>query len=67
MFDFCKVAEGTLLARELANEQADVANPEQIHSIAESLAKEHGLEFSAVVGDELKDHGYHLISAVGQV
>lgn len=63
-----QLAEGTLLARELANEQADVANPEFLHEVSRELAAALGLEFKAVVGDELaKEHGLHLISAVGQV
>lgn len=61
-----KVTTGTILAREVANDRADVVNPAYMEARAADLAKAHGLQMTVLQHDELLKQGYNLISAVGQ-
>jgi leucyl aminopeptidase len=58
--------EATLLARNVANERADIMNPQAIEDIARDLATKHGLKITVVAGNELLDRGMNLFHAVGQ-
>jgi leucyl aminopeptidase len=60
------VAMGTVLARELANDRADVVTPEYMEKIALDLSRTHQLKFNVLQQPELIEKGYHLINAVGQ-
>jgi leucyl aminopeptidase len=59
-------ANAAIFARDLVNERADVCNPEFLHSVAEQLARLHGLTFRALVGEELPKLGLNMHYAVGQ-
>lgn len=59
-------AEGTIFARDLANERADEMTPGKLESIARSLAAETGAELHVVSGTDLLDKGLHLLYNVGQ-
>ncbi|EGD82997.1 hypothetical protein PTSG_03633 [Salpingoeca rosetta] len=60
-------SKGTVLARDLMNERADVANPKGIHDVAERVAADFNLNCHSIVGIPALDHErMHLMSAVGQ-
>lgn len=59
-------AEGTIFARDLANERADEMSPGKLESIARSLSAETGAELYVLSGTDLLDKGLHLLYNVGQ-
>lgn len=60
-------AESVLMARELGSERADVANPEYMQKIAESLAATYSsIKVTSLQEQELRSEGYNLLAAVGQ-
>ena len=59
-------AEGTLLARELANEQSDVASPAYLEEVARNIADSHSLNLTVVNEEDLLKENLHLLRAVGQ-
>ena len=62
-----KITEGTLLARELGNEQADVANPQFIEEQARKLADENpNFNLRVIKGKEVEELGLNMLQAVGQ-
>ena len=60
--------DGVLLARNIGNEQADVANADFLQNLAESIQKEHQnlFKIKVISGEELKEQNLNLIYAVGQ-
>jgi len=61
------IANGTLFARDLGNEQADVANPDYLEEAAKNLCKENpAFSLRVIKGKELEDLGLNMITAVGQ-
>eukprot|EP01147_Barroeca_monosierra_P001874 gene1874-4970_t len=62
-----ELCKATILARDLVNERADIANPKMLHDVAEEIAANTGMTFKSIVGIPALDHeDLHLISAVGQ-
>lgn len=59
-------AEGTLLARELANDRADFIDLDYLEYAARRVAEMHGLKMHTLAGPQLLQQNLHLISAVGQ-
>ena len=60
------IAESQLMARELINDRGDAISPSVVETFASQLARTHQLPIRVVKGDQLKDEGLTLISAVGQ-
>lgn len=60
-----QVASGVLLARDLVNRPANLLGPEDLASIADTLAREHSLELEAFDKAELQAMGAGAILAVG--
>jgi len=62
------LAEATNLARDLANERADICNPAWMESKALHLVEQHSKEFDIEILSfaDLKKHGLNLFAAVGQ-
>jgi len=60
------ITECTLFARELGNTRADIMNPAHLAALAQDLAKTHGLKSTVLDEKQLRDQGYHLLTAVGQ-
>eukprot|EP00036_Acanthoecidae_sp_10tr_P010245 CAMPEP_0182924052 /NCGR_PEP_ID=MMETSP0105_2-20130417/5816_1 /TAXON_ID=81532 ORGANISM="Acanthoeca-like sp., Strain 10tr" /NCGR_SAMPLE_ID=MMETSP0105_2 /ASSEMBLY_ACC=CAM_ASM_000205 /LENGTH=562 /DNA_ID=CAMNT_0025061807 /DNA_START=132 /DNA_END=1820 /DNA_ORIENTATION=- len=59
-------ADGTTLARDLANRRGDDCTPAEMESVARSLSHAYGLTFASLDADELAAEGLHLLLAVGQ-
>eukprot|EP00054_Salpingoeca_dolichothecata_P005692 m.35784 g.35784 ORF g.35784 m.35784 type:complete len:525 (-) comp15823_c0_seq1:39-1613(-) len=57
---------GTFLARDLANERADVANPEFLQNVATELCKQHNFGEKVLQVDDLIQNEMNLLMAVGQ-
>lgn len=67
MFEATQIANGTIFARDLGNEQADICNPEYLEEVARNLAKENpAFSVRVLKGKELEDEGLNMITAVGQ-
>ena len=67
MSESTKITSGTLFARDLGNEQGDVANPEYLEEAATTLAKENSaFSLRVIKGKELQELGLNMITAVGQ-
>lgn len=60
------MCNATILARDLANERADIANPEMLAAVAKQVADRYSQGYSVLVGEELTQHGLNLHYAVGQ-
>ena len=61
------LAEGTLFARDLANERADEMHPARLEAVAREVAAETGAAVHVVCGvAELEAQGLNLLAAVGQ-
>jgi leucyl aminopeptidase len=58
--------EATFLVRDLINAPASDMGPSELASAAEEIAKKYDGEFRIVVGDDLLEHGYPAIHAVGR-
>ena len=57
---------GTIFARDIANERADVMSPQGVHDQAAAVAAAHGLTITANVGPALVQQGLNLLHAVGK-
>ena len=60
------IAESQLMARELINDRGDVITPSVLEDFAVRLARTQQLPVRVVKGEQLKEEGLTLISAVGQ-
>lgn len=61
------MCDATVFARDLMNEQSDVANPSMLADVASTVAQEHGMQLHVVRGvEELEAAGLRLHAAVGQ-
>lgn len=60
------ICDGTLLARDLANESPNLLYPGTLAQAALDVAAEHGLEHRLFGESELVDGGFNLIMAVGK-
>jgi leucyl aminopeptidase len=63
--EIARIAEATVLARDLINTPANDMGPEQLALEAHKLAKRFGANFSCVVGDDLIRQNFPLVHAVG--
>jgi leucyl aminopeptidase len=64
--DLDRIVEGVSLARDLINTPANDMGPPDLEDAARALAKRHGAEVKAIVGDELLKENFPLIHAVGR-
>lgn len=60
------ICDGTLLARDLANESPNLLYPETLAQAAVDVATEHGMEHRLFEESDLVDGGFNLIMAVGK-
>ena len=63
--EIARIAEATVLARDLINTPANDLGPEQLALAAQRLAKRFDANFSCTVGDDLTRQNFPLIHAVG--
>lgn len=61
-----KLVESTHLVRDLVNTPAADMMPQHLADVTQQLADEYGGSFSQLVGDELLEHNYPTIHAVGR-
>ena len=61
-----KVAEGTALARDLANEPSNVATPEYLAERARMIAEEYGMEFTVLDRAGIEEEGLTGLATVGR-
>ncbi len=61
-----RAADASYLVRDLINTPANDMGPDSLSDAAAALAKVHGAEFRAIVGDDLLDQNYPAIHAVGR-
>jgi leucyl aminopeptidase len=66
MAEAARVVEASWLARDLVNTPTNDMGPEALHAAAEKVARDHGADFEAIVGDALLERNYPLIHAVGR-
>lgn len=59
------IAYGSIVSRNLADEPADVINPESFATLAEEYAKEFGFSFEKLSKSDLEAQGFGLHLAVG--
>jgi len=60
------MVHATNFARTVANQPANVADPDWFEDVARDLAEEYGFEIDILKEEALKSEGYGLILAVGQ-
>ena len=60
------IVEATNYARTIANQPANIADPDWFEEVARKLAEEYGFEIEILREEALKQEGYNLILAVGQ-
>ncbi len=60
------MVNATNFARTIANQPANVSDPDWFESVAKALAAEYGLDIEVLREEALKQEGYNLILAVGQ-
>ena len=60
------VGEGICLARDMINTPASDMGPDELASIAETMAKKHGASIRTIVGEALLHENYPMIHAVGR-
>ena len=61
-----KVAEGTVLARDLANEPSNVATPEYLAERARMIAEEYGMELDVLDRAGIEEEGLTGLATVGR-
>jgi leucyl aminopeptidase len=61
-----KVAEGTVLARDLANEPSNVATPEYLAERASTIADEYGMELGVLDRAGIEEEGLTGLATVGR-
>jgi len=60
------VAECVVMAREMANDRADVVTPEYLEKVAKLVATAQGLSIDVIRVPQLKEMGLNLLASVGQ-
>jgi leucyl aminopeptidase len=63
--EIARIAEATVLARDLINTPSNDMGPEELALAAQKLAQRFGARFNCVVGDDLTRQDFPLIHAVG--
>jgi leucyl aminopeptidase len=63
--EIARIAEATVLARDLINTPSNDMGPEELALAAQKLAQRFGARFNCVVGDDLTRQNFPLIHAVG--
>ncbi|MBT4934429.1 MAG: leucyl aminopeptidase family protein [Rhodospirillaceae bacterium] len=61
-----RAARATFLVRDLVNTPASDMGPEQLADAAQALAETHDASFQVIVGDDLLDHAFPAVHAVGR-
>ncbi|CCD86830.1 Putative Leucine aminopeptidase [Bradyrhizobium sp. ORS 285] len=61
-----RLAEAVTLARDLVNTPSNDMGPEELEAAAKQVAERFGARFSSIVGDDLLQHNYPLVHAVGR-
>ena len=61
-----RLAEAIFLVRDLINTPANEMGPAELADAVEKIAKRNGAKVNQIVGDDLLDHGYPAIHAVGK-
>jgi leucyl aminopeptidase len=61
-----KVAQGTVLARDLANEPSNVATPEYLAQKARTIAEKYGMELEILDRASIEEEGLTGLAAVGR-
>ncbi len=64
--DLTRVIEGVTLARDLINTPSNDMGPAELEGAARTLAARHGATVNAITGDDLLEHNFPLIHAVGR-
>jgi leucyl aminopeptidase len=64
--ELSRIAEGVALARDLVNTPANDMGPAELEDAARALAEKHGAAFGSVIGEDLRQHNFPLIHAVGR-
>lgn len=57
---------GTSLARELALERGDIANPQFMEDVARAISSTHDLNVRSIAGEDLVRQGFNMIHSVGK-
>ncbi|RFC65150.1 leucyl aminopeptidase family protein [Fulvimarina endophytica] len=60
------VADGVALARDLINTPVNDMGPGELETAIRDLAARHGAEVSAITGEDLLEHNFPMIHAVGR-
>ena len=60
------MAEGEFLTRDLINTPASDMGPEELQAALFALAEQHGAKVEAIIGDELLNHNFPMVHAVGR-
>jgi leucyl aminopeptidase len=66
MSEAARIVEACWLARDLVNTPTNDMGPEALQAATERVAQSYGASIEAIVGDELVQHNYPLIHAVGR-
>ncbi len=61
-----RLASATATVRDLVNTPAEHMGPAELQDAAEALAEKHGATSETIVGDDLLDHNFPAIHAVGR-
>ena len=61
-----RVAEGTVLARDLANEPSNVATPEYLAQMARTIAEKYGMELDVLDRGGIEEEGLTGLATVGR-
>ncbi len=64
--DLSRIVEAVYLARDLINTPANDMGPRELADAAAALAARHGAAVGVTVGDDLLEHNFPLINAVGR-
>ncbi len=60
------LVNNSYLVRDLVNTPTEDMGPQHLATEVEQLARSHGAEFNAIIGDDLLDNNYPAIHAVGR-
>ncbi|MDX1542038.1 MAG: leucyl aminopeptidase family protein, partial [Geminicoccaceae bacterium] len=60
------IAHSVFLARDLINTPANDLGPEELAAAVHEVGETHGAEVASLAGDELLEHGYPAVHAVGR-
>src|SRR5207342_3596266 len=64
--DLSRIVEAVYLARDLINTPTNDMGPRELADAAAALAARHGAAIGVTVGDDLLEHNFPLIHAVGR-